>query len=473
MANNLENILKCKAAERNLTYTQGADQNSNFFGAYSSNPSEFSFNRGELKLISGLVKHVQKNEESRPIPKTIISSSKKFASTPYGFFFHNMAKFNPIVQQMPLDGTATDERKQILLKNLTKGIISLSKSLPTKCEFSVTSISFLSDSKATIACGFCDEKIRICARESTAGNCHNWVLSNVYKHIKTKHSEKKNHGTKPAPLNVENGSGLSSEKEVETTNNVSSPNFTSKPGVITLEDSTDDDRTIDDGAAALLNNSDDGSDFREDALFTQMTAQKLKMTNTIMVHLESVQSWPTETTKICRVSGDGSCLYRSLAHQLFHAKVHSTEHEMQTTKMRADVVQYIRDNFSSFENILKGRVYEMKNGVAVDMQVECRNFLESELTKASCYGGAESFSAISNMYDVNIVIIDEKSYTLACKFDEKKKRTITVAYRNQNHFDSVIELSEESIVHNAKLMIENEKKKHSFFHNNNTVVELN
>lgn len=127
------------------------------------------------------------------------------------------------------------------------------------------------------------------------------------------------------------------------------------------------------------------------------------------------------------------------------------------------MIKYIQANYSSFINVLKGRIYEVQNGGPIDISVECATFLSTELPKLTCYGGAESLEAISALYNVNIVIInDDNYYSLACKFNEKYKRTIMLAYRNKNHYDSVIEVSEANISEKAGDIATQEIKKKFF-----------
>lgn len=79
------------------------------------------------------------------------------------------------------------------------------------------------------------------------------------------------------------------------------------------------------------------------------------------------------------------------------------------------------------------------------------SFVNSELPKSTCFGGAESMKAISELHNINIVIINnDHSYNLACNFDEKSKHSIMVAYSNNNHYDSVVEVHEKCIHDNAK-----------------------
>lgn len=161
------------------------------------------------------------------------------------------------------------------------------------------------------------------------------------------------------------------------------------------------------------------------------------------------------TINICQIEGDGSCLFGSIAHQLFNSKVSSEEHVQKTKQLRKDVVLHINKNLSRFENVLKGRIYERKMKMPVDdIQSECYNFVNFHLTESSCFGGTESLEAISQLYGINIVIISENEVYLGSTFNSNNKHSIVIVYRNRIHYDSSVDLNNEDISYFAKILAE-------------------
>lgn len=211
------------------------------------------------------------------------------------------------------------------------------------------------------------------------------------------------------------------------------------------------------------------SNCSEDVWYHQISDQITKMTAAVLTHNETqceinVMLSTTDESEVARIKviqspGDGNCLFTSLAHQLTGFKMNSRELKYDSNKLRADVVEHIKKNYSSFENEIKGRVYDniddqkrfnMLSG-PIDLEKECTFFLNTLLPTKKYWGGSETLKAVSQMYSVNIIVFRENGpYQIVNQFNETFNQTLNVAYRfgvdtfgnvERNHYDSVSDIS--------------------------------
>lgn len=155
-----------------------------------------------------------------------------------------------------------------------------------------------------------------------------------------------------------------------------------------------------------------------------------------------------------RISGDGNCLFASIVHQIYHYPTDSREHKVATKQLRADVVAHILlpENFDAFLFTLKDRVYDIKTKhEIIDMNTECKNYVQNILSKNGVWGGHETIIAASRIYRKNIVTFDESgSYYTANNKNSMYDGTIALAYRIghydntgkpiRNHYNSVSDI---------------------------------
>lgn len=87
-------------------------------------------------------------------------------------------------------------------------------------------------------------------------------------------------------------------------------------------------------------NSERGNDL-EDLLFTQISRRNIRMINGTLNHDEDIVYFYKDTDqeimrklyiKTCDISGNGSCLFGALSHQIYLSKINSPEHQSQTHK---------------------------------------------------------------------------------------------------------------------------------------------
>lgn len=144
-----------------------------------------------------------------------------------------------------------------------------------------------------------------------------------------------------------------------------------------------------------------------------------------------------------------SCLFRTLAHQLFDYKNGSDELETATAELRQDVVNFIDENFEAFKSILDGRLLEEKLEEDKKAQLpkdttNLRKQLLNEIRNGE-WGGGETIYAVSSMYQCNIICFNENSEpTTVGDYKLDTKRCVFIAYREnpllrvRNHYDSAI-----------------------------------
>lgn len=171
------------------------NNNSIFFGAFTSNPKLFSFNRGERKLLMEISYQVKNMVESGneklyvTVPKSGNSLSFVYmVRTPHGTFFGQ----SKLLSTTSADESTKDKQKQKLVDQVSQ-IWNAHENLEIKNIFCAKSIDFnLLDQKsgATISCIFCGKdvingKFKVNSRQTESG--WYWILSNLTTHIKKQH----------------------------------------------------------------------------------------------------------------------------------------------------------------------------------------------------------------------------------------------------------------------------------------------
>lgn len=275
------------------------------------------------------------------------------------------------------------------------------------------------------------------------GGSGSWVMSNFVTHLIKMHpaSTQSNDMECPVAEIVE----MDAANNLACNENESEANGNENASVIFVDDgmSRDINKTIRDDP---------------DILFKQLSSQITGTMATVLKNGDEKENInfclgksPRELT-VAKIPKDGSCLFGSLAHQLWNYKIKSRKHLDATKKLRADVVEHILNpqNYSSFEFHLKDRVYENKNANEItNITTECKLFARHVLSKQKTWGGIETLLAVSELYSTNIVVFNEDGVCTKYKRNDcTHGRSIAVAHRfglnvNANneqirdHFDSV------------------------------------
>lgn len=131
-----------------------------------------------------------------------------------------------------------------------------------------------------------------------------------------------------------------------------------------------------------------------------------------------------------------------------------------------EVVKHIHDNFLDSSVCLKTRVYQKiplknenikekcKQTATVDepekdSEDKCKKFLDG--LSVDAWGGSETFKAFSEKYKVNIFVMnDDGTSNIPNRFEISHKKSLIIFYSNKSHYDSVVSISEETLLKHAK-----------------------
>lgn len=138
----------------------------------------------------------------------------------------------------------------------------------------------------------------------------------------------------------------------------------------------------------------------------------------------------------------------------------SAQQNATVAKLRREVINFIKENFESFQYELKNSIYDHNVNSNADFVITnvkedrqaCLTFLEN-LKQDSEWGGAESLKAVSLIYKKNIIILNENGGIHIPNFSPKYESCVILAYRLassdtkliRNHYDSVVNIEESDI----------------------------
>lgn len=149
--------------------------------------------------------------------------------------------------------------------------------------------------------------------------------------------------------------------------------------------------------------------------------------------------------KVQVIPGDGSCLFGSIAHQLFRYDVTSAMHTSHTRALRVMVVECIRDNIDDvrFVDLIKLRMQSEFRLFCCDDDGRNASTFLSILKNDRTYGASESLLAIAILFECEIVVYREGGFrTIVSDENSIPSVQISVVYRGQfgswNHYDSFI-----------------------------------
>lgn len=323
-----------------------------------------------------------------------------------------------------------DKEKNIIFKKALKKISDFEKKSNVKrihelgMDFINMSGSTYNDMRSTVRCCFCaipnsNSDVKIYLNKTAFGG--NWGLSNLNAHFVLHHTPKQNENSKVVALKIE-------------------------PCTLYSEGSRQD--------------SPQKNAFTENSavqLSTQMSIQSIKMVNAAILNKEAVQYSKTKqnlnAVKICQIEPDGNCLFAAIAHQLNQAKVGSAHHNELTEALKGQVIEHIKGNINAFAGYLRGRVDEYKSkGDIKNMNAEFQEFLNIRLPLRLSWGGSETMKAVTELFKINILVINEfGECKLGHRYQPEYNRSVTLSFSsfksdgNLNHYDSVIEISEEAL----------------------------
>lgn len=300
-----------------------------------------------------------------------------------------------------------------------------------------------------------------------------WIISNFVTHLKRVHSnfelDEKAVIIPSTNQHLDNATHENTESDKEATDTLGTINFS-------IESCSDFDGDEECKIEKTLNH--------------QISKHAINMWKIATIngeYLEEVQCKCDDGTilsvEVVKIPMDGDCLYSSIAHQLFGNDLNSPEHKTSTNKLRANVVEFIQQNFEEFEFELRGHVYQLKEYKRIpaidkicDVHEACQYLLNECLIRPGFWGGRESLKAIASLYDVNIISFYENG-PVEFITQQQSNRHVIIAYRSagnddlwRNHYDSVCNISSTDIYNTVQIMCK--KLNHNFNPNASTNISL-
>lgn len=436
-----------------------------FFGPFVSDRKRFKFYFGEKTLIQQFVAHTIRIVDTPNIndglghfaqkmtaKKKLVFQTKMYALNDGRRFFTDgvtgQSSNNIEVCLINTRGKKSmniDDQRNNLFKKL-ENIINdfeeknkIKRVREIKKDFLDVNGSSYDDIKGAVWCCFCHENnlnalVKLYFNRSSTGG--RWVLSNLLKHLNNHHllckSTQKSEQSTLLKLKVEPCESIHQQM-------IQPRNFEENSFFENLRDQ----------------------------FSTQMTIQCIKMKNAVLLNDESVAIFEfkkdelKETLEICSIQPDGDCLYASITHQLFQIEINSMRHKQLTAELKKKVLEHIKNNISAFELHLKSRVTEYKEeNEIVNLNEEYQYFLDCRLSNRLSWGGSETIKAVTELYKVNILVVDENgSCSLGnhynCNYSSEYNRSIILLYKDlmssnvskniPNHYDTVVGISDSAI----------------------------
>lgn len=460
---------------------QTQDKNSNidktaFFGMiYEHDSRSFKFSIGDRLQIKAMAAHVQnivgeKNEHIQHFAPVSSGKVKRNNQTDQYFGFSRKATIN-----LPLVSNSASEMKCETLpansvEELSEQLFNSVLKLLEKKEINRSIIERLHKHQFSIKvtderiigkfpCVLCknSHKKMFTAQTKYENDRIYWVLSNYSQHVKSHFKGKQ------LQCDLNDFGDMVGEDFYDETE----PEF--KGELLDIGNDHENSTTVDlkvellpDGEFAKIHGE----------IYTQISNQLGRMNDSVLSHGEKEHNMQFNITnsqcklQVVKIPSDGSCLFGALIHQLFGTGIKSDEHRKLTAKLRADVVTHIKLNVESFEHELKGAVLNTFEGKKVrNMKQKCIDFLHKELPDESTWAGVESFRAVCEMENLNILVVNEggTGYFSPCSFDRNLTQTVLVAFRlktktleanasniNRNHYDSVVRMEQSDVYDLAK-----------------------
>lgn len=484
-----------------------------FYGMFDVLTDNFRFMDGDIDLINEILTHIKTKlkEVGHTYFKTENQRKVSMIDTfqfPIGHFFARKEKTIDVAVSK-IGGHSMNEediRKDLFERKLLP-ILSSASSLKAVRPITIDIVKIVKNNEkihADVICVFCTDgqNIMVQCTPSNTNVCY-WNPANFKKHINhhkqsiemknvkqlkdgTGHSKSKKDKNKPAkPVKKQNDSMNSTISEDEEENAV---DMLKKVTCRELEQKKKRQVRIDSRKRkSSLANSDN---IDSKILRKQMSDQNLYTLSKVLENNEKTEEMGfeldggTRTIKVAEIAQDGSCFFGSVAHQIYGCKLDSSEHQHKTAELRNKVVKHMQSNFDKYRYLLQGRVYECRGKVPKEnLESECHIFLNACLSVPKTYAGSESFKAISEIEEVNIITFSENGTCyLAVDFVEDFKRTIFLAHRlsdkfastshnvSRNHYDSVVEIENEVLFKVSNFLNEIIKKKTDFHLNNNSSI---
>lgn len=476
-----------------------------YFGKlYAKQPENFRFQPGDKMLIRELVGHVSSVVDANGINSGLANfKNKRQTKTKKNQKAKRPTKQSTKTTERSLNKIDTKSLKSDLIRRVVSCLYSHQANhlldLDIDLERDIIVNVYIKNGiiSGSVRCIICDSEKQAknepkLVHYSTGSNWPCWVLSNFANHLKKTHNlnyyqlEKK---LTELPDKNENSTDCKTNELIDSFN----VSILSKKSLECLNDSGENEQ---EESVVCLNDSvkitRKSSQHMEivNSMYTQLSDQIRAMISAVLKNAESHEEMifrldddAPKQLVVAKIPGDGNCLFSALTHQLENKRINGKNHQAATSKLRADVVKYILDNYSKFSHHLRNRVYELKERKGTlknkakiktedteNIDMECKLFVKLALSKTSTWGGAESIHAVSEMKQVNIVLFNENGpcYTLT-NINANYERSICIAYRQawnedgevnntvRNHYDSVCDMDSNVLYDAAQMIISKQK----------------
>lgn len=436
------------------------NEKESFFGIYAGSIKDFKFLRGERIQILGLAENlramfIEKGKEQFSkhfeIPENFKIDKSGTHNFSFGWFYGQKPRKS--VQKSVFD---IDHLKTTLVTKLMETFQSfgLKPNQPITDDI-IQIVDFGTGFRGDVVCVCCpiNEKKHAIQYDKTK----RWNLTNFRKHLKihVKNELKDKVETKD----------ISSVKLIDMPQ--STPKIKTEPSKSTTLESKEEPIVLDESSITKMPIflEDFGFNFEEvsatqkpsltNIMYAQFSNQNLRLIEATLANSERKKFMVLKVENRCmnvnivNIDADGNCLFGTVAHQLEYMQVNSAEHIERTTGLREQVVNHIEEHFETYKHVIQLRIR------CEDDQIDNlgKTFLKNNLSANGFWAGSESLLAISNMFNVNILVFMENGpFYLSTGFNPDKNRTIFLAFRqlrntkgelDYNHYESVCEVDPE------------------------------
>lgn len=480
--NKVENFIKTKlpAVLTNLKSRENAEpiNDEDFFGpVHVFDPLQFDFSPGDRLQIMNVAKYVKEKLSDTNAGARYFDPNKSKTVRPnyecVGQHFHHtpLAQIN---QNVDAHNPGWKNRLyEHAVKVMTKKGVNVKK--VQQFTDSMVSITTNNGTEGHIQCVLCkntDGKHDSITVQSKMGDKSKlyWNLSNFGKHL-NKHLQK---------------GGRTSEQLIDDEKeNASLDGNDDETHDHQIDNVIEDENKVEHDVTTHLKIEPIDVNSLELLIYNQISDQLIKMKNAAMTHNESQSEMiflngnVRHTLQKVKIDPDGSCLFGATIHQTLGTEIGSTTQTNETKKLRADVVDHIKNNRSDFKRELEGVVLDIwENEAKSNIELACTRFLQHELPKNETWGGAESLKAITQLKKVNILVVNENGdFYFSRQFNAQFKQTIILAYTTYDfeehevsdfengtanvsnvsnikriHYDSVINIEQKDVFSASKVL---------------------
>lgn len=446
---------------------------------YAKSPEKFEFLPGQISFIKVLAAHVKKlvDEHGENTGLKHFNEKKKTGKTTRPNLMQtidNIGTKKTVGSKLPLRNLTHNQLADQLFQKFQACLKTFDVNI--NCNANVIEVE-PSGTYGNIKCPLCDETEkprRVYYNCGSGKRSGYWVLANYEKHLKTIHSlvvrrlkmkrlNVKIETTNEAVSKLQSNDELIESKtlcqEEESIVMLSSSNTENVEHDV--NDSVEYLGPVSNVSSTQMNKNDDPW------LYTQISEQIQQMIAATLINGESEHRMKfcldqaDHTISIIATIPDGNCLFSALSHQLWPNHITSSVHKENIKKLRSQVVEHILkpDNFSIYEFMLHDRVNKSKIiSTDAELTMECKLFVRHGLSRNGAWGGLETIKAVSTLYDVNVVIINEHKKCNMVRTSNQCKRTIVIAYRLNSeqeyyHYDSVSDMTSDGIYSAAEFIL--------------------